>query len=163
MQQNPTPATKKPVHYIAAGGVVVDALGRVLLIERTIEGKDEVRLPKGHIEPDEPPVLAALREVCEETGYCELRVVADLGWRQVRFDYHDRAVTRDERFYLMELMDDQPRPPQFASEREALFRNRWVASFDEAIRSLTFEAERDAARRAAEAFQAWQQARDGSL
>lgn len=163
MRQDPIPATKKPVHYVAAGGVVVDLSGRVLLIERTVEGQYEVRLPKGHIEPDERPELAALREVCEETGYCELRVVADLGWRQVRFDYHNRAVTRDERYYLMELVNDRPQPPRFASEREALFHNRWAASFDEAIHSLTFEAERDAARRAAEAFQAWQQARDGSL
>lgn len=135
-------------HYRSAGGVVVDESARVLLIERVVDGQNEVRLPKGHIEEGETEDTAAVREVCEETGYCDLHIMADLGWRQVTFEYKGRLVTRDERYYLMALASQRRQAPQFASAREALFRNRWAATFVEAAQALTFDAERDAVRRA---------------
>ena len=65
------------------GGLLVDRIerhghgddrpgGRVLLIERTVDGRHEVRLPKGHIDAGESAHQAALREVCEETGIDDL-------------------------------------------------------------------------------------------
>lgn len=142
------------VRYRSAGGVVIDTIGRVLLIERTLDDRYEVRLPKGHIDAGETPEAAAVREVCEETGYCDLRVLADLGWRQVTFERADgRRVVRDECYYLMRLVSDHQRPPQFTSEREALFCNRWVADLEEAERVLTFEAERNAVQRARAALE----------
>ena len=48
----------------AAGGVVRNAEGRYLMISRN--GRWE--LPKGHIDPGESAVQAALREVSEECG-----------------------------------------------------------------------------------------------
>jgi 8-oxo-dGTP pyrophosphatase MutT (NUDIX family) len=134
--------------YRSSGGIVVDDQARVLLIERAVDGQHEVRLPKGHIEESEADDDAALREVCEETGYCDLRIVADLGWRQVTFEYKGRLVIRDERYYLMALASQRRQAPQFASAREALFRNRWAATFAEAAQALTFETERDAVLRA---------------
>ena len=38
-----------------------------------------MRLPKGHVEAGETDAQAALREVCEETGYCKVAIVDDLG------------------------------------------------------------------------------------
>ncbi|MCS6843879.1 MAG: NUDIX domain-containing protein [Caldilineales bacterium] len=137
--------------YQAAGGVVVDDQGRVLLIERTVDGRHEVRLPKGHIDPGEAPDEAARREVCEETGFCDLEVLADLGWQEVAFEYKGRLVIRGERYYLMRLASQRRQAPQFTSEREALFRNRWEPTFDAAASALTFEAERDVVRRAQQA------------
>lgn len=136
------------IEYRAAGGVVIDSARRVLLIERTVEGNHEIRLPKGHIDPGESPETAAMREVCEETGYCDLRILAHLGHQRVEFDRIDAHVVRDESYYLMQLASQQRQEPQFASAREALFRNRWVESFAEAETLLTFEAEKDAVRRA---------------
>ncbi len=142
----------KPLRtYRSAGGVVIDPAGRVLLIERVVDGQHEVRLPKGHIEAGETDEVAALREVCEETGYCDLEIVADLGWREVVFEYKGRTVVRHERYYLMQLASQHRQAPQFASEREALFRNRWAVNFAEATEALTFAAERDAMHRAEEA------------
>lgn len=134
--------------YQAAGGVVTDSQHRVLLIERTIDGRHEVRLPKGHIDPGESPEQAALREVCEETGYCDLEVLADLGWHEVAFEYQGRLVIRAERYYLMRLASERRQAPHFASVKEALFRNRWEADFDAAAEALTFDAERHTVRRA---------------
>jgi 8-oxo-dGTP pyrophosphatase MutT (NUDIX family) len=140
---------KQAFRYRSAGGVVINRQGQVLLIERTIEGRHEVRLPKGHIEPGEMADAAALREVCEETGYCDLEILADLGWQTVAFE-HPRGypVIRDERYFFLALASDQQRAPQYSSDREALFRNRWVTDFEEAENWLTFESEKDAVRRA---------------
>jgi len=133
----------RTVYYQAAGGVVIHK-GKVLLLERP--SRNEVRLPKGHIEAGEAPAEAALREVHEEAGYAKLRIVADLGPQQVQFvdPYRERQVTRDERFFLMGLRDEQP------SEREvgeAQFEPIWVSAAD-AVARLSFETEREFVRRA---------------
>jgi 8-oxo-dGTP pyrophosphatase MutT (NUDIX family) len=142
----------KPLRtYRSAGGVVTDGAGRVLLIERTIKGVHEIRLPKGHIDPGETPEDAGLREVCEETGYCDLAIVQDLGWRVVSFETNRERVTRDERYYLMALRSERTQPPQFHNEKEALFRNRWANSFDDAAALLTFDQEQAVVRQAHEA------------
>lgn len=139
----------KPIRsYRSAGGVVLDRSGRVLLIERTVDGGHEIRLPKGHIDPGEDPQDAARREVCEETGYCDVRIVQDLGWATVSFETSQERVVRDERYYLMVLRSDRRQPPQFQTDREALYRNRWAGGFDLAEALLTFEGEKAAVRRA---------------
>src|SRR5512139_2643988 len=75
--------------YRAAGGVVIDDAGRVLMIERWVMRKGErvheIRLPKGHVEPGETDEQAALRETCEESGYCGLAVIGDLGEAQTEW------------------------------------------------------------------------------
>lgn len=59
----------------AAGGLVKNAEGQLLFIFRN--GKWD--LPKGHLEPHEAPVLAAEREVAEETGIHQLSLLEPLG------------------------------------------------------------------------------------
>jgi 8-oxo-dGTP diphosphatase len=58
----------------SAGGLVVDAAGRVLLIRaRDLRARPVWTLPKGTLAPGETSAAAALREVREETGWrCEL-------------------------------------------------------------------------------------------
>jgi 8-oxo-dGTP pyrophosphatase MutT (NUDIX family) len=130
--------------YDAAGGVVTNAeRTQVLLLIRP--SRDEVRLPKGHIEPDEPPEETALREVTEETGYNDLAIVADLGQQLVAFMLGEHAIRRTEHYYLMQLLSKTcvKRPPK---DREQFF-PIWV-SWDEALENLTFEAEQEWVRRA---------------
>jgi len=138
----------KTREYRAAGGVLCDNAGRVLIIERTICRSDgfrhEVRLPKGHVEADETDAEAALREVCEETGYCGTEITADLGEAVTEFVWDDTLVRRNEHYYLMRPVDPTPRPPQFDSPtaEEARFVPRWVASLAEAEAELTYHSER---------------------
>lgn len=132
----------KPLRsYQAAGGVVVDSRGQVLLIERTVDGVHEIRLPKGHIDPGETPEDAARREVCEETGYCDVQITHDLGWTTISFETAQNRVVRDERYYLMVLGSGRRQPPQFQTAQEALYSNRWASNFDEAETLLTFAGE----------------------
>lgn len=140
------------VRYAAAGGVVLDDAGRVLLIERNVERGGwpvhEVRLPKGHIEPGEQPAEAAAREVCEETGYCWLEIIADLGSLENHFVHGEQRVERNERYYLMRLTGASAGQPRPATAEEARFRPLWVADLETAVQQLTFESEREFVRRA---------------
>jgi len=129
--------------YQAAGGIVVHE-GHALLLRRP--SRNEVRLPKGHVEPGEEAWEAALREVREETGYASLRIVHDLGAQLVEFDNprDGYRYLRLEHYFLMALDGDEQldRPPQ-----DAQF-SPWWAPLAEAAFLLTFESERDVARRA---------------
>jgi 8-oxo-dGTP pyrophosphatase MutT (NUDIX family) len=127
--------------YFAAGGVVVRDCC-VLVLHRP--GKDEIRLPKGHIQPQETVQQAALREVGEESGYTDLTIEADLGSQRVEFVHQGHHVVRNERFFLM-APAGQGRQP--AGEGEAQFDPVWL-TWDEALEQLTFEAEREWVRRA---------------
>jgi len=131
------------VYYQAAGGVVIHA-GKVLLLDRP--GRDEVRLPKGHVEDGEPAVDAALREVREEAGYIHLAIVADLGTQQVEFTdaFRERRVTRDERYFLMRLRDGEEVERE---EKEQQFIPIWVPATS-AVGRLSFAAEQEFVRRA---------------
>ena len=144
---------KKRVRYRAAGGVVLDAAGRVLLIERDVPRAGttvhEVRLPKGHVDPGETDVEAAMREVGEETGYWELRVRADLDTLEHGFEFDGRTVEREEHYFLMDLASDENRGPEVApGSEEALFEVLWAPSLAVAADWLTFETEREFVRRA---------------
>ena len=142
--------------YRAAGGVVLDDAHRVLMIERWVmrEGNrvHEIRLPKGHVEPDETDEQAALRETCEESGYCGLAVIADLGEAVTEWTNRAERVHRTEHYFLLQLTDPVRGEPHFDSPDadEALYEPRWAADAAEAQALLTYESEREFARRAGE-------------
>lgn len=131
------------IEYVAAGGVIIHR-GQMLLLDRPSRG--EIRLPKGHVEPGESEVEAALRETREETGLAQLAVVADLGHDVVEYDYEGDHYRRTEYYYLMDKVGDetQPRSPKDAAD----FRPFWVR-LDDAELLLTYPAEQAVARRAA--------------
>ena len=136
----------KTIKYRSAGGIVTQrnilshlpaAESFLLLLDRP--SRAEVRLPKGHIDPGESAEEAALRETCEETGFCDLRILADLGWRTVEFNYKGAHYIRQERYFLMELLSARQttRPPKDAKQFQVLW-----APLTTASERLTFEAER---------------------
>jgi len=137
---------QSPIHinYTASGGVVTNAAGtHVLLLIRP--ARDEVRLPKGHVEPGETLANTALREVIEEAGYDDLEIVADLGEQLVAFPLDDKVIQRVEDYFLMRArtlhQTERPQPD------DQQFFTIWVP-WDEALTHLTFEAEQVWIRRA---------------
>jgi 8-oxo-dGTP pyrophosphatase MutT (NUDIX family) len=128
--------------YRAAGGIVTNGDKVLVLHDRRA---DELRLPKGHVEPGETDEQAAVREVGEETGLGDLAVVADLGEQTVEFDGPRDHVVRDEHFFLMRLTGQNTveRP----EKDEARFEVQWLSPA-EAVEGMTFEAEREWIRRA---------------
>ncbi len=133
--------------YAAAGGVVVADSGKHVLVLRRAErlgASDcaEIRLPKGHIESDESPQQAALREVGEEAGLAPLAMLRDLGDQVVEFDWQGQHIIRHERYFLLTTL-----PTTEFGEPEEQFERLWLL-WDDALDQLTFEAEREWVRRA---------------
>lgn len=60
----------------SAGGVVLNAKNEVAVVSQR---GDSWSLPKGHIDPGEDALQATKREIREETGLIDIRLVRDLG------------------------------------------------------------------------------------
>jgi ADP-ribose pyrophosphatase YjhB (NUDIX family) len=61
---------------ITAGGVVLNTKGEVLVVS---QHGNSWSLPKGHVESGEDMLTAAVREIKEESGVVELKLVKELG------------------------------------------------------------------------------------
>lgn len=99
---------RRPAHPPAdgpshAGGVVFKRVGdrvEYLLVQATLAPEEWV-LPKGHVEPGEPPQETAVREVREETGVWA-RLQGQL--KEVSFSVAGKLV--EVRFYRMEAVEE---------------------------------------------------------
>ncbi len=111
----------------AAGGVVLDPEGRVVLVHRP--RYDDWTLPKGKLDPGESFEEAALREVEEETGL-RARLVRELP----AIRYTDaKGRPKLVRYWLMEVEHDPGFEPN--DEVDEL---RWLDP-REALSLLTYE------------------------
>ncbi len=122
-----------------AGGVVFDEAGRVLVL--TLAGGETV-FPKGHIEPGETALEAAVREVEEETG---VKAWCDDPTEYTTSYVNPRGVPRRVTWFAMRCADQEP----VVTERGLA-----SASFhpvDEALELLTHEDSRELLRRVASA------------
>lgn len=110
----------------AAGGVVVDDAGRVLVVHRP--RYDDWSLPKGKLDDGETSEAAALREVEEETGWrCELGDELP----PVRYDVNGRL--KEVRWWVMRPLSEAP-PEERDAEVDELV---WLAP-DEAAARVTY-------------------------
>ncbi len=131
---------------MAAGGVVLrvrassddrsDATAlastEVLLVHRV--AYDDWSLPKGHVDPGETDLDAALREVFEETGV-RAEIVKDLGETQ----HAIRSGTKRVHWFSMREIAGDPASRPADSEVDIA---RWIP-VDEALQRLTYENERE--------------------
>lgn len=62
--------------FRSAGGLVVGPGGKILVVN---QNSDSWSLPKGHVDPGETDLKAAVREIAEESGVTDLTLVAPLG------------------------------------------------------------------------------------
>jgi 8-oxo-dGTP pyrophosphatase MutT (NUDIX family) len=60
----------------SAGGVVTNSEGKVLVVS---QHGTSWSLPKGHIDPGEDALVAARREIYEESGIRDLELIRELG------------------------------------------------------------------------------------
>lgn len=127
----------------SAGGVVYrvhDGQPLFLLI------RDSYRnwgFPKGHLEENEKPDAAALREVREETGLDAIELDGEIETIDWFFRFRGRLVHKVCHFYLMHTRSAQTKPQR----AEGITACRW-ASFDEASRLVSYANARDVLSRA---------------
>lgn len=134
------------VRYRAAGGIVFDR-DRVLLLRKP--ALNEIVLPKGHIEAGETPEEAAARETIEETGYSNVRLLADLGTAQAQFAHKGAWYIRDETYFVMVLHDHERHGGAYddADDDRQTFERMWVP-VEAAAEMMSFEPARTFVRRA---------------
>jgi 8-oxo-dGTP pyrophosphatase MutT (NUDIX family) len=135
-----------PQERSAGGAVVRD--GQLLAIvprRRAADGSRVLALPKGHIDPGETPLQAAIREVREETGV-QAEMVGELG--EVRYWYQRdrRPVPKSVVFYLMRYLSGDT-----ADHDDEVEEARWIGLAD-ACTALTYPGEREIAGRALKAL-----------
>jgi len=114
---------------------------------RAPDGSAVVALPKGHLDHGETPEAAAAREVREEAGV-EVELVRPLG--EVRYWYRreGRSIPKSVRFFLFRYLSGDPADHDWEVEEA-----RWVP-LERAAEELTYEGEREMARRALDAVRA---------
>lgn len=96
----------KPI--TAAGGVVVDESGNLLVINRL--GKWD--LPKGKMEVGERPAETALREVAEECGISGLELGEELPGTYHTYPHKGREVLKHTHWFLMHYRGSETLTPQ---------------------------------------------------
>lgn len=90
----------------AAGGIVMKDGKFVSIVRKSIPD-----LPKGHVEQGETPEEAALREVEEETGIGNLKIVKALPTTWHCYLEHEEWTLKPTYWYLMSTIEDiQPKP-----------------------------------------------------
>lgn len=103
----------------AAGGVVEDGTGRILMMRR----RGWWDLPKGHVEKGESHEEAALREVAEETGLRQVRLLGPLTTTRHFYRMHGRWETKCTWWYGMRCEGDETPVPQ---TEEDITETRWM-------------------------------------
>jgi 8-oxo-dGTP pyrophosphatase MutT (NUDIX family) len=133
----------------SAGGVVVrmgDAGGVARPLSPIIrDSYDNWGFPKGHVEDGEPPEVAAVREVSEETGLDALSLRASIDTIDWYFRFRGRLIHKVCHFYLM-FTDVSDTSPQRA---EGITACRWEA-YEDAAQLVSYANARDVLRRAHE-------------
>ena len=129
----------------SSGGVVFriqDGLHQFLLIR---DPYDNWGLPKGHVEGGETPVEAAIREVTEETGLCQLSVVEQLPTIDWYFKDHGSLVHKFCHFFLLQCAGGDAKPQLEEGISECIWR-----TLDDALTTVTYANAREVLRIAGE-------------
>lgn len=131
----------------SAGGVVVRGEEALVIVprRRAADGARVLGLPKGHIDPGETPLQAAVREVREETGV-RAELIEELGEVSYWYRRGGRSVPKSVVFYLLRYLEGDTEDHDDEVEEA-----RWMA-LEQACAALTYEGEREMAVRALQAL-----------
>lgn len=111
--------TQKHITVKAAGGLVLNGNGELLMMYR----RGHWDLPKGKIDEGESDEAAALREVSEETGLHNIRIIKLLDTTYHTYIYGGENILKPSLWYLMESFGNEKLIPQVEEDITEL---KWV-------------------------------------
>jgi 8-oxo-dGTP pyrophosphatase MutT (NUDIX family) len=134
---------KRPARERSAGGVVVRGEEVVVIVptRRASDGSRVLALPKGHIDPGENALQAAVREVREETGIVG-EPVRELGEARYWYRRDGQTIPKSVAFFLFDYVEGDT-----ADHDDEVEEARWIALKD-AASELSHAAEREMVARA---------------
>lgn len=118
----------------SAGGVVFRRDGERTFVLLIRDAHRNWGFPKGHLEGDEAPADAAVREVREETGLRNLELVAPVDTIEWTFRFRGARIHKTCHFFALATDDVRTRPQR----REGITACRWV-TLDHGARLLTHD------------------------
>ena len=137
---------RRPEREVSAGGIVFrrqsDAAVHFLLIK---DSYDNWGFPKGHLEGEETPAQAALRETQEEAGLEQLVLHGPIRIIDWHFRFRGRYIHKYCHFFLFESPGGEPRPQLDEGISEFL----WLP-LDQALQTLTYDNARGVLKRGGE-------------
>ncbi|MBD3296438.1 MAG: NUDIX domain-containing protein [Candidatus Omnitrophica bacterium] len=122
----------------AAGGIVVtrDKDGvRVLLIK---DSYGRWTWPKGHTEGDETPEETSVREVSEETGLEELKILSAVGKQEYWYTLEGQKIFKTVRIFLIEAAPGQ----DLSIQKEEIAEGKWFSP-EEALEKIEYKGSRE--------------------
>ena len=119
----------------SAGCFIIRNIGNkceLVVLHRIWEdGREAYVIPKGHVENSENLEQTACREVREETGYINIKILSYLGSRTYIPEKMDN-IEKTDHYFLAVLVNDEK------VDGEEKFKVLWL-ELDEAFRLLTWE------------------------
>lgn len=104
----------------AAGGIVKNSKNEFLFIYRF----NKWDIPKGHIEKDEKPEIAAKREVEEETSISDLKIIRQLPCTFHSYILNNKRVIKKTYWFEMFTKSEQTPQPQI---EESITKVEWIS------------------------------------
>jgi ADP-ribose pyrophosphatase YjhB (NUDIX family) len=130
------PAIQEIVREPTSGGIIFRLSQdqkdlEVLLIQ---DSKDRWTIPKGHIEPGETAKITAKREIEEETGLKDVRILSWLGKIHFKYRRLDKLVLMTTQVYLVQAMNSHETP----------MKEKWMKgikwfSFNDALNAIEYD------------------------
>lgn len=100
------PSIKEVLHEPTAGGIIFRRKNNKIEFLLIQDAKNRWTIPKGHIEPGEIPKDTTQREITEETGLQEMKVMNWLGKIHFRYRRTDSLVLMTTEIFLVQALGD---------------------------------------------------------
>ncbi len=132
---------------VSAGGIVIRRAGKDIKVLLIKDRFGYWTWPKGHLEKGENLEGAAVREIEEETGIKDLRIISQAGTQKYSFSRGEEVIDKTVHIFLIETCSKGPIKVQVEEISDA----RWFSP-EAAVKKIDYKGARDILKKALESF-----------